>query len=604
MILHCFFAYDVEVKILGVYYGHNSTAVLFVDGRVADCVSEERFTGVKNQSGLPKRSIDYILQKNNLENADLDSVVVPAKSTAPIYASEENKKSPLIQIINYIYFRVPLVKSTYGLVSFYNPRLRKLGRFFYYLLSRTVGAYTSSKERRLLINYLKIPESKLIAYDHHTSHAYAAYYSSPYNKERALVLTLDAEGDGICATVNVFENDKFERISQTLADNSLGLMYAAVTMHLGMKVAEHEYKVMGLAPYAKDYSVDKSYLRVKDLFSLGGKDGLEIHSKFDMRQMPRFLREEMSDVRFDVLAGVFQKLLEEIVLVWVKQAIRVTGAKTLCCGGGVFMNVKLNQKITELGEIEKIFFMPSGGDESSPIGACFVSYLGRVRKESGEPPINPIRDLYWGPSYTINEIERFIKENGVEGKYRVEFCEDMEKRVAGLLSERKIVGRMSGRMEWGARALGNRTILANPSDADVVMIINEQMKDRDFWMPFAPSLLKERAKDYLINPKNVEAPYMVLSFDTTPLARKDLKAALHPYDFTCRPQIVEQSWNPSYYKILKEFEELTGIGGVLNTSFNLHGFPIVLGPKETYNAFEKSGLQYLALENYLISKYL
>jgi len=164
------------------------------------------------------------------------------------------------------------------------------------------------------------------------------------------------------------------------------------------------------------------------------------------------------------------------------------------------------------------------------------------------------------------------------------------------------VARVKGRMEWGARALGNRSILANPSNIDLVMILNEQMKDRDFWMPFAPSILSERADDYLINPKKVEAPYMILSFDTTLLARSHLKAALHPYDFTCRPQIVSKDWNPVYYDLLKHFEALTGIGGVLNTSFNLHGYPIVLGPKEALYAFEHSGLEYLALENYLVTK--
>ncbi|MEK7611529.1 MAG: carbamoyltransferase C-terminal domain-containing protein [Patescibacteria group bacterium] len=590
------------MKILGVYYGHTSTAALLVDGVITDCVSEERFTNVKNQSGLPKNSITYILQKHKLTGLDLDAVVVPVRSTAPIYASEENKKSLFIQLVNFIYYRIPLVKNTYGFVSFYNPRLRNLGRLFYQLFSRTVGVYTSSKERKLLADYLNIPSDKLVAHDHHKSHAFAGYYASKFSKEKALVLTLDAEGDGVCATVNVFNKGRYERISRTHADNSLGLMYAAVTKHLGMKVGEHEYKVMGLAPYAKEYSINKAFIKVQDLFRLGGKDNLEIHSKFDMRQMPKYLREEMSEVRFDVLAGVFQKVLEDTVLAWVRQAIKVTGVDTLCCTGGVFMNVKLNQKITELPEVGKVFFMPSGSDESSPLGACFVSYVESLKSTYRDPEIEPIKDLYLGPSYSLQAVKDFLDENSVADKYKVEYFEDIEKRIALLLSEKKIVGRLSGRMEWGARALGNRTILANPSDPEVVMIINEQMKDRDFWMPFAPSILKERAGDYLVNPKNVEAPYMVLSFATTPLGRGDLKAALHPYDFTCRPQIVEESWNPKYYKIIKEFENLTGIGGVLNTSFNLHGYPIVLGPKEAYNAFEKSGLQYLALENYLISK--
>jgi carbamoyltransferase len=165
-----------------------------------------------------------------------------------------------------------------------------------------------------------------------------------------------------------------------------------------------------------------------------------------------------------------------------------------------------------------------------------------------------------------------------------------------------VVARLAGRMEYGARALGNRSILANPNNPDTVRVINEQMKNRDFWMPFAGTLLAERADDYLENPKHLPSPYMMLAFKTKPLAHKEMRAAMHPYDFTMRPQILEQNHNPAYYRLIKAFEKYTGIGGVLNTSFNLHGFPIVLGPSEAYHAFQNSGLQYLALENHLISK--
>ncbi len=590
------------MRTLGVYYGHNASVCFLEDGKVVDFVSEERFTGVKNQTGLPKKSLEYILNRHGLTGESFDDIVVPVKTTAPIYASVENKRSFLVALLNSIYNRIPFLSKTYGLVSFYDPRLRPVGRFFYYLFSRLFGSLTALNERKILAKILSVPVEKIKAFDHHQSHAFGAYFSSPYNREKSLVLTLDAEGDGICGSVGVFDRSNYQRLSAIPADNSLGLMYAAVTKHLGMKVAEHEYKVMGLAPYAKDYSVDEAFKRVRDLFAIGGASGLEIKSKFDMRQMPRFLKEKMSDVRFDVLAGVFQRLLEETVLTWVKKSIDQTGVKILCLAGGAFMNVKLNQKISELDRVEKIFVMPSCGDESTPLGASYLAYVNESKRKDGEINIPPIKDLYWGPSFSNEEIGQGLKELGVSGKHRVEFFDDIEQKIAELLSQNKIVARVKGRMEWGARALGNRSILANPSNTDLVMVLNEQMKDRDFWMPFAPSILSERADDYLINSKKVLAPYMILSFDTTPLARSHLKAALHPYDFTCRPQVVYKDWNPSYWELLKHFEALTGLGGVLNTSFNLHGYPIVLGPKEALDAFEHSGLEYLALENYLIRK--
>lgn len=588
------------VYILGVYYGHTSSVCLLKDGSVVDFVSEERFTNKKNQTGLPKKSIDYILNKNNLTAEAISVVAIPVKITAPIYASEDVNKNVIITMLNRIYNSIPFVRNTFGFVSFYNPLFRPLGRKLYTFFSQTIGRYTASNERKSLAKYMDIDETKIKAYDHHTSHAYSAYHASPYNTNKALVLTLDAEGDGICATVNVFDGRSYRRISSTRADNSLGLLYAGVTKFLGMKVGEHEYKVMGLAPYAKTYSIDKYYPRVQDLFSLGGEKGLQIQSKFDTRQTLVFLKKEMADVRFDVLAGIFQKLLEDIVILWVKAAIKTTGIKTVCLAGGVFMNVKLNQKIAELPEVKNFYVLPSCGDESSPLGAAYIAYLEEIQHTKIKIP--PIEQIYWGPEYSNKDVKSFLDSVKAHKKYTVTQHTNIEKKIAQLLAKHHVVARLKGRMEFGARALGNRSILANPADGDVVMVINEQMKDRDFWMPFTPSILEEKVHQYILNPKKLFAPYMIVTFNSSEKAHHDLKAALHPYDFTARPQMVRQSWNPAYHALIREFEALTGIAGVLNTSFNLHGFPIVRGPREAYYAFEHSGLEYLALENYLVSK--
>lgn len=246
--------------------------------------------------------------------------------------------------------------------------------------------------------------------------------------------------------------------------------------------------------------------------------------------------------------------------------------------------------------------MPSCGDESTPLGAAYISYIERVKSQGKKITIDPIGPLYWGAEYSNREVLSFLKSVSAAKKYKVRYVKNIEKKIALLLSQNKVVGRMKGRMEWGARALGNRSILANPENRDIVTVINEQMKDRDFWMPFTPSVLEKRAARYIINPKKLFAPYMIITFNTTKQARRQLRAALHPYDFTARVQMVRHDWNPSYYSLIEEFEKLTGVGGILNTSFNLHGLPIVMGPKEAYYAFEHCGLEYLAMENYLVSK--
>ena len=586
------------MTILGVYYGHNATVTLYKDGEVLESVSEERFTGIKNQAGTPEKSINHILKKYKLNSKNIDLVVFPVQKSAPIFIAGKSGNNLVVKTINTALKKLTILKRTYGFVSFYNPLFRPFGRFIYKILSSTVGIYCANLEHENIIKILNIKKEKIKTYDHHLCHAYSAYYGSPYAKERCLVLTLDAEGDGLCATVNVFDGNSYNRLSETYADNSPGWFYTDITEYLGMTPREHEYKVMGLAPYAKENNVKKVYDKYSDFFILGGKDNLQFISKIDTRQTSTFIRQELKSIRFDILAGFAQKITEDIITKWVQQAIKITGINTVCLAGGVFMNVKVNQKIAELTEVEKLFIFPSCGDESTPLGACYIAEKQFNKKSE----IKPITTIYWGEAFSNNEIKAYLKTKKIDEEFKVEYCKNIEERIAQLLSNGKVVANMAGRMEWGARALGNRSILANPSNTDVVMVLNEQMKDRDFWMPFTPSILEERANDYVMNPKKLYAPYMIITFDSTTLARKELKAALHPYDFTARPQFVRKSWNPRYHKILKEFEKLTGIGGVLNTSFNLHGYPIVLGPAEALHAFRKSGLEFLALENYLISK--
>lgn len=588
--------------VLGISEGHNATAALLKNGKIVGCVSEERFSGKKNHLGFPYQSIEYLLKKEKIQGKNLDLAVVTEIWGVPILVEPEVRKDPYLKIAAVLYAPLNLIRYFWGLIEYRLPFLHPLSRFLYEKAFRIVGERTTEKKKQFIASYLGIDENKVKAFEHHSAHAAAAYYGSPYSHQDTLVLTIDSEGDLISASVSIVKKGKWRRLSVTPSDASLGYLYSEVTKYLGMKRAEHEYKVMGLAPYAKERGVNSLYKKIQDLVFFDKKDPLRFRARFDTHYMRRYLRKGMLYQRFDYIAGAFQKLLEERMMEWVKAAVKKTGIRTLCLGGGVIMNVKANLKIAQLPEVKEIFPCPSAGDESTPIGACYLGYREYCRQNNIRPEISPLKTLYLGPSFTNEEIKSFLKKGKYFKKYQIEYFQDIEKKIAQLLSRGKIVARMAGRMEWGARALGNRSILANPSNPKIVRIINEQIKDRDFWMPFTPSILMERAKDYLVNPKKIPAPYMVIAFRSTKLARKHLSAAIHPYDFTIRPQVLEKDWNPSYYRLIKEFERLTGIGGVFNTSFNLHGRPIVLGPKEAIYAFENSGLVYLALEKFLIIK--
>jgi len=591
-----------QIYILGIYTGHNATASLLKDGEIIACVSEERFNGVKNYIGYPKKSIEWCLDFAKITPRDLAIVAFPSTFGAPIFVSDETKKTVSIILLAFFYQIAGRVRKLWGKLVFLYPKIRRIGSFCYMVAAKTMGQYVLIKEKQNIAKDIGVSVEKIITFDHHLSHAATAYYASPFSREKALVLTLDAEGNLVCSTVHVFQKDSNKKLASTSRENSLGWMYLYLTKYLGMKPGEHEYKVMGLAPYAKIKDVQKVFEKIKDIIILDPKNKLKFYARFNMQDMYEYLKKNMEGVRFDIVAGAFQKLLEDRIVEWVTYAIQRTKIATIICSGGVFMNVKANQKVSLIPQVKRAYFMPSAGDESVGIGACYVAYIDLLHSQNRRPEPKSIKDLYLGPSFSNADVEQFLKKGKYEKKYTINKIDNIEKEIAQLLAHGKVVGRVNGRMEWGARSLGNRSILADPSNIDAVFVINKQMKDRDFWMPFAPTIMLERMHDYCVNPKNIAAYYMILSFDSTSLARKELRAALHPYDFTLRPQILEEAWNPKYYKLIKEFEKLTGIGGVLNTSFNLHGMPVVLGPKEAMYAFEHSGLEYVALENFLISK--
>jgi carbamoyltransferase len=266
------------------------------------------------------------------------------------------------------------------------------------------------------------------------------------------------------------------------------------------------------------------------------------------------------------------------------------------------MNVKANMLLASEAWVRDLFVFPSCGDESNAVGAAYLGYLELCQRRGFQAAPRPFGPAYLGPSIDDGEVEAFIRARDVGARHRVSEPADIEERIAELLETDGVVARCAGRMEFGARALGNRSILANPADHRVVGLINRMIKNRDFWMPFAPTILREREDDYVVNPKRLSSPYMMLAFASNPKRRDEIVAALHPQDGTIRAQILDEAWNPGYHRVIREFERRTGIGAVLNTSFNLHGEPLVCGPADAVDTFERSGLPHLALGRFLISK--
>jgi carbamoyltransferase len=364
-----------------------------------------------------------------------------------------------------------------------------------------------------------------------------------------------------------------------------------------MVEGDHEYKVMGLAPYGKSsYCLDK----IKKIIDIDSSNPLKFKNNMNCLK-PSFeieLGKILRGQRFDNVAAAAQEWLEILKEKWVKNAIAKTGIHKIACAGGNFLNVKANQKLLALEEVDDAFFCPASGDEGLAVGAALIGYY-EMSMMSGKKPENiPLKDTYLGSSFSNEEIEESLKKHSLLEK--AEYIDDIDETVGELLTkDSNIVARFSGQMEWGPRGLGNRSILANPSDYGVIRKINHAIKMRDFWMPFGPSILESRMRDYVVNPIN--APYMILAFDTTE-KRSEISAAIHPYDLTCRPQTVIAEYNPGYEKVLKSFEAKTGIGAILNTSFNLHGKPIVWSPDIAIDTFNNSELDAVAVGNYLLKK--
>jgi carbamoyltransferase len=585
------------MNILGINDGHLSTACLLVGGKVVACVSEEKFTKVKNQLGFPVQSIKYCLDGAGLKISDIDLAVFGGEMAPPAPVSSSPQSNQGLKTL-YSVGRLVIDSIFSSKLAIYFPEIRKVKEKIYNLSYKFLKGSIQRARRDEFKKHFSDSPKEIVFLEHHYCHAYAALFASGFAQSGGdvLVLTCDGEGDRYSATVGVFKNGKYERISQTSMNDSLGLLYFFATVHMGMKPMEHEYKVMGLAPYASPYDVDKAHKKIVGLITLDAEN-LSFKAKFDAHLFGKFFKDNLYGVRFDHFSGAVQKVTEDLLTSWVSECVKRTGIDRVALGGGVFMNVKANQKILELKEVKELFIMPSCGDESNAVGACF---WGSFEKFSTVPQV--LKSLALGPKYTNQQIESFLCREAENGKIEFNLLENPVVRAAEIVSRGEVIAILDGPVEFGARALGNRSIMADASLPGVVEKINKMIKIRDFWMPFAPVILEERQSDYLINPKRMPAPYMIITFDSTPKAQEDLRGAMHPYDKTLRPQVINIETNAYYYGILKEYERFTGRGGCLNTSFNLHGDPIVNSPEDAIKTFLNSGLNYLFIENYLVTK--
>ncbi len=581
--------------ILGIHAGHDATVALMKDGEIIEVMSEERLSRVKKHSGFPYLAIDYVKEKYGITDFS-EVVLVGEKHTNDVFATAEKKRKnrergslPSDNFLRAIFFRLPW--------------LNKLMLLRDSWMEKKAYAGVDQKLNKFLTK--QFPSTKVTRIEHHLAHAWSAVPFLSDTKKPHLILTLDGAGDNLSGSINVYDNGKVERKHKILIKDSIGYLYASIVDFLGMSRNEHEFKVMGLAPYAKVSAGEKVYDKLKDIVRFD-REKMTFISKIPLdRITPYLIANNYHQHRFDSLAYGVQKLTEEATKEMTKASIEKYNIGDIALAGGVFMNVKANQYIREMDEVRTLTVTPSCGDESLAIGAVVYRYSSLNNGDiSG---LKPIKDLYLGSEYTDDEIKMAIDNYDFPVEVSVSYVDpeqedNIEYRVAKLLAENNVVGRFKGRAEWGARALGNRSILANPTSRDNVKLINEMIKGRDFWMPFATSILYEKRHDYLQDVDDYTAPYMAITFNTKTRAHSDLIAAIHPYDQTSRPQMVVKETNPEYHALISNFERLTKVGGILNTSFNLHGEPNVERPIDALRTFARSGLSYLAIGNYLLSK--
>ena len=586
--------------VLGIWDGTPASAALIINGELISSIAEERLTRQKNQYGFPGKSIQAVLGQAGITIDQVDHVAMSTPSLSPTYFY--TLRNTTFSIADYW-----KEQNEYWYPKFYENKDPKYLEIFSHRIDpdfpydESLIKHENDSQGMIkaridhLCKTLGISKDIVSVHDHHTCHAYYGFIASADRfSESTLVYTMDGNGDKSNGTVWVAKaGEKLELISRTNNCN-IGRMYRYATLLLGMRPADHEYKVMGLAAYNSEQYGKDAYEVYADTLEV---DGLDFKYKKKIKDHFFHFKKCLEGQRFDAIAYGIQRRTEELLTEWISNGVQQTGIGNVIMSGGVAQNIKANKLISELPEINKLLVPPGPGDESLAIGAA---YHALVKKGVSVNEIRPIPNGYFGPAFSDCDVENAIAKYALSAwQVRKVTNED----VARYLAAGDVIARFgTDQMEFGARALGNRSIIADPRRPDVIHHINKLVKMRDFWMPFAPSIIEERADDYMLNPKKINAKFMSVGFDSTPLAHEHLPAGLHPFDRSARPQIVTKKDNPGYYALIKAFELETGVGAVLNTSFNIHGEPIVCTPEDAIDTFNRCGLHHLLLGDYLISK--
>lgn len=543
-----------------------STISLVRDGKLVAALSEERLTRVKQQAWFPWRSLEKIMKDHDLTIENIDRVAfsfLPA-NIEWVLRKKRFKESVLLAL-----------------------RHPSLGSFLHILnFSRIMLRWTMhTKQHQALLKGLDYYGllGKLEYVHHHQAHAAAAYYTSGFKE--CLVVTMDALGSGASGGVYLANPETGPKlIYQIPFPNSCAILYQRLTAALGFKPDRHEGKVLGLAAYGRPETV---YRKVKNRFIIRpGKFFFKdpMNPWFEKKLVKKYKRED--------IAASYQKVLEDVVCGFIEYYLKKHEQTHIALAGGLFASVKCNQRIAELPGVKEVFIHPGMGDVGVGTGAALhvASQISKIQ------PYN-LQDVYLGPSYSDSQIKVVLD------KYKLNYIreEEIEKKVAKLLSQGKIIGRFDGKMEYGPRALGNRSILVQATDHGINDALNKKLHRTEF-MPFAPVVLMEDAEKCFIGVEKARhtATFMTITFDCTDFMKKFMPAAVH-VDGTARPQLITREINAGCYDIISEYKKLTGIPGLINTSFNMHEEPIVCSPEDAVRGFLDGKLDCLAIGNYLVS---
>jgi len=558
-------------------YYHDSAAALLKDGHVVAAVEEERFSRKKFDDDFPKMAINWCLKEVNISPEQIDSIAFYDK---PVLKFER-------LLDNYI------AVAPRGLYSFLNTIPKWLHKRLWI--------------KNDIKNSLKGFHGDIIFPEHHLSHAAYSYFTSPF--EESAILTTDGVGEWSTTSIGVGEKHSVKLLQDIRWPHSLGLFYSAFTYFLGFQVNEGEYKLMGLASFGKPKYYDLILENLIDVKNDGSihlnmeyfaftYDKVMTNSKFSelFGIKRRNENEDTKQIHFDIGASA-QKVLEDILLKMVEHVYKKTKSKNLCLGGGVALNGVANYRILKESSFENVHIPPSPGDAGSAVGCAQYLYFSQKnqRRVIQETTKTIIENVYVGPSYSRQEIKQFldtknIKYDELDENTTIETC-------AKLISEGNVVGWYQGKMEWGPRALGNRSILADPRRKEMKDILNEKIKHRESFRPFAPSILEEHCPDYF--DMDVPSPYMLM---VAPVKKPDKIPAVTHVDGTGRVQTVSKSSNPIYHKLISRFHELTGIPVIINTSMNVKGEPIVNTPEQAYNMLTKTEMDYLFMKNFMVKR--